>query len=357
MNEILKRYNILNFKCKEFGNGYINDTYKVETENGTYLLQRINHEIFKNPEQLMKNFRKICDYLKNIVSKENGNIDRETLTIIKDSKGNDFVELNGNYYRLLKFIDNSFSYDVIENSKQFYLTGLAFGKFQKQLKDFPVEELYETIKNFHHTPTRFETFLKAIEENKSNRKHLVEDEIKFILDRKDEVNYLVNLLENKKIKLTVTHNDTKLSNILIDKETLNPLCIVDLDTIMPGVVAYDFGDAIRSGACFSLEDETDLSKVYIDLDLYENFTKGFLEGLDNSLSNDEIDSLIWGGKIITFEQAIRFLTDYLDGDLYYKTKYPNHNLDRARTQLKLVKDTEEKWDSLKSIFEKYKKCI
>ena len=221
------------------------------------------------------------------------------------------------------------------------------------LADYNAELLYESIPNFHNTKERLKTFINAIKENKSGRKDKVVDEINFILERQEQASSLVDMLERGELPLRVTHNDTKISNVLLDKDTKEGICVIDLDTIMPGLSLYDFGDAIRSGATFAREDEEDLSKVFVDLGLFEAFTKGFIEGVDNGLTPKEIEMLPMGAKIITLEQGMRFLTDYLDGDLYYKTSYDDHNLVRTRTQLKLVKDLEDKWEEVNNIVKKY----
>ena len=340
------------------GGGYINDTYAVtcEKEDGSkkrYILQRINHDIFKNPEALMENFVMVCDYLKNMVEKQGGDPSRETLTVIPTKSGENGVWTEGKYYRMLLFIEDTVCYDVCQGPEDFYKCAKAFGDFQYMLKDFPAEKLSETIPNFHNTPVRFQTFLKAVEENKSGRAHLVQDEINFILERKGATDSLIGLLNEGKLPLKVTHNDTKLSNILMDAKTNDSLCVIDLDTIMPGLAAYDFGDSIRAGACYTAEDEKDLSKVFLVMELFEAYVKGFIEGSKKGLTKKEVETLPLGAKVITLEQGIRFLTDYLDGDLYYKTQYPEHNLDRTRTQLKLVADMEEKWDEMNQIIKKY----
>lgn len=340
------------------GGGYINDTYAVtcKKEDGSrirYILQRINHDIFKNPEGLMENFVMICDYLKEVVSSMGGDPDRETLTVVPSKDGKKGIWVEGKFYRMLLFIEDTVCYDVCQGPEDFYQCAKSFGNFQYMLKDFPAEKLSETIPDFHNTPVRFETFLKAVKEDKSGRASLVQKEIQFILDRKEVADSLINLLKKGDLPLKVTHNDTKLSNILMDAKTKDSLCVIDLDTIMPGLAAYDFGDSIRAGACYTAEDEKDLSKVFLVLELFEAYVKGFIEGSKDGLSKKEIETLPLGAKVITLEQGIRFLTDYLDGDLYYKTGYEEHNLDRARTQLKLVADMEEKWEEMNSIIKKY----
>lgn len=348
-------------EIKPFGGGLINATFLVKTklknnENRKYILQKINHYIFKEVEKLMINYCNVCDYLKEVVKNNNGDISRETITVVNTKDGNSYAkDSEGNYWRVILFIPNTISCETISCSEDFYKTGKAFGKFQKMLSNYNAENLYESIPNFHNTKERLKTFIKAIEENKSGRIENVKDEIKFILDRKDEASLLVDMLERGELPLRVTHNDTKLSNILLDIDTKEGICVIDLDTIMPGLSLYDFGDGIRTGATFAKEDEVDLNKVYVDLELFEAFTKGFIEGADNGLTEKEICMLPFGAKIITLEQGIRFLTDYLDGDLYYKTSYENHNLVRTRTQLKLVQDLESKWQDINDIVKKYVK--
>lgn len=358
--EVLKAINfdgeVIN--VKSFGSGIINDTFLVicKSNNGEekYILQKINNTIFKNIEKLMENYCNICDYLKNIIKKRGGDPERETITVIPTKDGKKFLkDSKGNYWRAIKFIPNTITYDVIESAEDFYKVGKTFGQFQNMLSEYNAARLYESIPNFHNTKERFKSFLKAIENSKDNRLDKVREEVNFILERKNDTAILVDMYENNKLPLRVTHNDTKISNILMDSITKEGICVIDLDTIMPGLLVYDFGDAIRSGATHALEDENDLSKVYVDLDFFEAFTKGFLETISSSITKKEIEMLPMGVKVITLEQGIRFLTDYLDGDVYYKTSYEEQNLYRARTQLKLVKDIELKWDKLKSIVDKY----
>ena len=343
---------------KSFGSGIINDTFLVVCKNNNkeekYILQKINHLIFKNVEKLMENYCNICNYLKEVVKNNHGDIDRQTITVIPTKEGKSFFKDSlGNYWRAIKFISNTITYDILESSNDFYKAGKAFGEFQNMLSEYKAETLYESIPNFHNTRERFKTFLSAIENNKANRLDKVREEVNFILERKNDTSILLDMYERGELPLRVTHNDTKISNILMDEKTKEGICVIDLDTIMPGLSLYDFGDAIRSGATFAREDEEDLSKVFVDLGLFEAFTKGFIEGVDNGLTPKEIEMLPMGAKIITLEQGMRFLTDYLDGDLYYKTSYDDHNLVRTRTQLKLVKDLEDKWEEVNNIVKKY----
>ena len=344
---------------KSFGSGIINDTFLVTCKNNKgnenkYILQKINSSIFKNVEKLMENYCGVCDYLKKIVSENGGDVERETITVVPTNSGKSYLKDSlDNYWRAIKFISDTVTYDVAESAEDFYKVGKAFGEFQNKLAGYNAENLYESIPNFHNTKERFKTFILAIENNKARRLESVRSEVDFILEREKDTSILLDLYENGELPLRVTHNDTKISNILMDANTKNGICIIDLDTIMPGLSLYDFGDAIRSGATHALEDEKDLDKVYVDLEFFEAFTKGFLEGTNSSLTEKEIEMLPMGAKVITLEQAIRFLTDYLDGDVYYKTSYSNQNLDRTRTQLKLVKDIEEKWNELNNIVNKY----
>lgn len=354
--EILEAFdfkgNVINVET--LGNGIINDTFLVNCEFKKYVLQRINHNIFRDIEKLMGNYCNICSFLKREVIKNGGDVDRETITVVNTKKSISFYKdsLN-NYWRAIEFIPDTITYDVIEQAEDFYKTGKAFGNFQKLLSNFDANTLYESIPDFHNTKERYKNFIKSVKEDKVSRVEIVKAEIDFIVERKSDTNLLLDMYEKGQLPLRVTHNDTKISNILLDKNTKEGICVIDLDTVMPGLSLYDFGDAIRSGATKTLEDEKDLDKVYIDLELFEAFTKGFLEGAGSILAVNEIKMLPMAAKVIALEQAIRFLTDYLEGDVYYKTSYVNQNLDRTRTQLKLVKDIEDKWDKLNSIVEKY----
>lgn len=333
-----------------FGNGHINDTFKVTTSTKQYIIQRINHHVFKNPKELMHNYRLITTYLQEKIKEKNGDPKRETLEIVPTKDGKDLYQTSeGHYYRAIHFINNSLCLDTMTGPEDFYQTGLVFGNFQKMLVDFDASQLYETIPNFHHTPKRFETFMSALNNADESRKEEAKDEIEFILTHQKAASALFDA----HLPIRVTHNDTKLNNILFDATTKKPLCVIDLDTIMPGFVANDFGDAIRSGATYSQEDEKDLSKVTLDLELYQAFLDGFIKGSDTSLSKEEIKSLPVGATTITLEQAIRFLTDYLEGDHYYKIDYPKHNLVRTRTQIKLVSEMEKYQADIQAMLQKY----
>ena len=328
-----------------YGNGHINDTYRVVTTTNQYIIQRINHYVFKQPDQLMANYRLVTDYLKTIVEDPN----RQTLTIIPTKENKDYyVSEEGNYYRAIAFIDNCICLETMTGPDDFYKTGVAFGNFQTQLANFDASTLYESIPNFHNTPKRFDTFMQALNQASEERKSAAKEEIEFIINHKKDAYALYDM----NLPLRVTHNDTKLNNILFDGDTKEALCIIDLDTIMPGFVANDFGDSIRSGATYSKEDEQNLDLVTLDLDLYQAFFNGFVDGANTILTPKEIESLPVGAKTITLEQAIRFLTDYLENDVYYKTDYPEHNLVRTKTQIKLVQEMEKYHNEIQNFLKK-----
>ena len=344
---------------KAFGSGHINDTIKlVYIKNGiekSYVLQRINTEIFTKPEELMENIVKVTDFLRKKIKENGGDPERETLKVIKTKDGKNYAkDHEGGYWRVYDFITDAISYEKVETADDFYQSAIAFGNFQNLLADFPAEELNETIADFHNTKKRYETFKQSVENNLSGRASEVQDEINFILERKDLADYFTDLQDEGKLPIRVTHNDTKLNNVMIDKDSKKGICVVDLDTVMPGLAMNDFGDSIRFGASSALEDEKDLDKVYLDLELYEVFTKGFIEALDGRLTDMEIDLLPHGAKVMTYECGLRFLADHIDGDKYFKIAYPGHNLDRARTQIKLVADMEAKWDQMHEILNKYR---
>ena len=341
-----------------YGSGHINDTFLLTCRAGDrekkYILQRMNHEIFKDPKGLMENVVGVTSFLQRKIRENGGNPEREALNVIHTHTGESYCKLeDGTYWRMCLYVEGATSYDAVEKQEDFYESAVAFGHFQKLLEDYPADTLHETIVNFHNTVSRFEDFKKAVEEDVCGRAKEVQEEIKFIFDREDVAHIICDALEEKRIPLRVTHNDTKLNNIMIDNETGKGLCVIDLDTVMPGSALYDFGDSIRFGASTGAEDEVNLDLVSVDLELFEAYAKGFLEGCGGSLTDEEVRLFPAGAKVITFEQGMRFLTDYLQGDTYYKTSRPGHNLDRARTQLKLVADMEEKWEQMEKIVEKY----
>lgn len=341
-----------------YGNGHINDTFLLlfehNEETTKYILQRINHVVFKDPVSLMDNIVRVTTFLKEKIEQAGGDAKRETLNVILTRDQMPYYQDSiGCYWRAYHFIDDSISYDLVERKEDFYESAVAFGNFQRLLHDFAADSLSETIPNFHHTKVRYETLLEVIKKDVNARVNSVQEEISFVKERKEDASLLAELLEKKELPLRVTHNDTKLNNVMIDKETGKGICIIDLDTVMPGSALYDFGDSIRFGASTAKEDEKDLSKVSCSMELFEAYTKGFLEGTKGSLTKEEIKLLPMGAKVMTLECGIRFLTDYLQGDTYFKTAYDTHNLDRCRTQFKLVKDMEEKWDEMQQIVAQY----
>ena len=342
------------------GKGHINDTFCVvckTPEGGTarFILQRLSQAAFPHPEEVMENFVGITSYLRREILAEGGDPLRETLSLVKTGDGADFVtDAEGRVWRLMPFIENAECYQSA-TPELFAASGRAFGRFQYMLRDYPARTLHETIPHFHDTESRFEQFLAALEADKLNRAEGVSPEIQFILRRKADCGVALRALREGKLPLRVTHNDTKLNNILIDRDTREGICIIDLDTTMPGLAINDFGDSIRFGANHCMEDEQDLTKVNFDISLYEVFTRGFLEGARGSLTSAELEYLPWGARLMTLECGIRFLTDYLDGDHYFHVSHPRQNLDRARTQLKLVKDMEEQFDAMGAVVAKYAK--
>lgn len=346
--------------CEPFGSGHINDTYRVvvKRENGEkeYVLQRMNTQIFQNPVGLMNNIKLVTEYMKEVIIKKGGDPERETLHFYPTTEGKMYyIDEEGKYWRLEDMVMRSLSYDLAANREMFASTGEAFGQFMADLADFPAEELVEVIPNFHNTRVRYQTFVSEVEANRAGRIEDCRPEIEFALARKELAESIVKQLENNELPLRVTHNDTKINNILMDADTDQPLCIIDLDTIMPGACAYDFGDSIRFGASSALEDEKDLDKVYMKLDLFEAYTEGYMKAVGKTLTPAEAKSLAVGAMLLTYETGIRFLGDYLNGDVYFKTHRPGQNLDRARTQLKLVADMESKFDQMQAIVDKYYK--
>ncbi len=344
---------------RPFGNGHINDTYLVrfrfEGKVRKYILQRINGNVFKRPDQVMSNIIGVTSYLRRAIIEAGGDPERETLNVIKtkDKKGF-YIDGYGCYWRGLVYIGDTVSLDLPEDNNDFYQSAVAFGSFQKRLGDYPAETLYETIPNFHNTPVRYENFLNSLEKNASGRAENALSEIEFVKARKDFMSILEDAHARGELPKRVTHNDTKINNVMLDKDTREAVCVVDLDTIMPGYSVNDFGDSIRFGASTAAEDERDLDKVHFDLGLFETYTRGFLKGCGGTLTEAEITLLPEGAKMMTLECGMRFLADYIDGDTYFKTAYPEHNLVRCRTQFKLVEEMEQHWDAMKKIVESCK---
>ncbi len=343
-----------------YGQGHINDTFcvvcqPVEGDAVRYILQGLSSAAFPKPEQVMENFVAVTGYLREKIVADGGDPMRETLNVVKTKDGKDFyTDASGKVWRLMPFVENT---DCFQSATPalFEASARAFGRFQYMLRDFPAQTLHEPIVNFHNTEDRFAKFEAALKADKHGRAADVQKEIDFVLTRKADCSVALQALREGRLPLRVTHNDTKLNNILIDRDTQEGICIIDLDTTMPGLSINDFGDSIRFGANHSREDEKDLSKVNFDMDLYEAYVRGFLEGAQGSLTPTELEYLPWGARLMTLECGIRFLTDYLDGDHYFRIHYPEQNLDRTRTQFKLVQDMEARFADMHTVVTKYAK--
>lgn len=359
--EVLEAYDLKGIYVSKgiFGSGHINDTFLVVyNEDGAavkYIFQRMNDEIFQKPVELMENILGVTSHIKEKIIASGGDPERETLNVIttKEEKPY-FLDSSKNYWRVYRFIVDANSYDQVEKPEDFYESAVLFGKFQCLLSDYKAETLHETIEGFHNTKARLQVFKDVVKADVMGRAKLVSEEIQFVLDREDVANYFTELMESGEIPLRVTHNDTKLNNIMMDSRTGKGICVIDLDTVMPGLAMNDFGDSIRFGASTGAEDEQDLSKIECDMDLFDIYTKGYIEGCAGKLTEKEIDLLPMGAKVMTYECGMRFLADYLQGDVYFKIHREGQNLDRSRTQFKLVADMEKKWDIMKEIVEKYK---
>lgn len=329
--------------CERYGHGHINETYLVTTVAGPrYILQKISSRAFGNVPQLMENIVAVSAHLR----RKGMNPTLTPLPTHEDMYY--YLDGAGDFWRLYEFIEDSICLQKAESKDDFYQSALAFGAFAQALDDFPAHTLHETIPNFHNTPNRYRLFHEALEADVMGRAASVKEEIEFALSREAEVSVLVDMLANGELPLRVTHNDTKLNNVMLDATTREPLCVIDLDTVMPGLIAYDFGDSIRFGASTAAEDETDLSKVAFDIEYYKAYLKGYYETFPD-MTDAERKSLPIGSKMMTLECGVRFLTDYLVGDVYFGIHRPEHNLDRCRTQFALVADMERQWDAMCSL--------
>lgn len=337
-------------RCEPYGNGHINRTYLLLTDAPhAYILQGLNTTVFRDVPGLMRNLIAVTDHLRRQDSDP-----RHVLTLVPTTDGKPYLTTeDGQYWRVYEFITDSLCLEQPESAEDLFHSGVAFGRFQTQLSDFPADTLTEILPRFHDTPNRYELLRQAVRENRAGRLLEVQYELGFYFMHEREAGALMDLCHRGELPLRVTHNDTKLNNVMLDKTLRTALCVIDLDTVMPGLAANDFGDAIRFGANTAAEDETDLSKVTLSLELFEAYTRGFLSECGGRLTRTEVETLALGAKLMTLECGVRFLTDYLNGDPYFHISRPTHNLDRTRTQMKLVQDMEAKWDTMQRIVRRY----
>lgn len=348
---------------KKTNTGLINSTYILTfTDNNIdyrYVLQQINTNVFKNPDELMSNIMNVTGFLRNKINLDGRNSERETLTFLYTKSNSPYyLDESGKYWRSYHYISNCYTCNSIDEPVKALRSGKAFGRFQELLADYPIENLFETIPNFHNTPVRYEALKKAINDNVSGRLNNVKDEIDFALSREKDASKLTDMLKNGELPLRVTHNDTKINNVLFDQITNEAFCVIDLDTVMPGLSLYDFGDSIRSSAVKSDENEKELEKYGFDIDLYSSYAEGYILQAGKTLTENEVKNLSFSAKLMSLECGVRFLTDYLNGDTYFKTDYAEHNLIRCRTQFKLVKEIEYNMDKMDKInFELYRRAL
>ena len=341
-----------------YGSGHINDTYAVVCDQGgtpiRYILQRINHTIFTNPEGLMDNIYRVTSHQQRKL-RESGIVEasRRALTLVPSCSGAPYHrDDDGNYWRLYIFVEHATGHDLIETPSQAEAAANAFGAFQQLLVDLPGAPLVETIPNFHNTPARFEALIRAIDEDKHNRAIQVQDALEFATSRKRDTEILLDLHKQGVIPSIVTHNDTKLNNVLLDNATGEGICVIDLDTVMPGLALYDFGDMVRTATNSAKEDEQDLSLIHMRMPIFEALAKGYLASARSFLGKAELQLLPFAGKLLTFECGIRFLTDYLNGDVYFKTHRPGQNMDRCRGQFKLVESIEQNTEAMQAVVDR-----
>ena len=338
-----------------YGSGHINDTYKVDVQSdrgpSRYVLQRINHKVFLRPDELMANVERVCAHAyAKLEQAGEPDAERRTLRLIPTRQSKAWhIDAAGNRWRCYHFIEGATGHDVVRSPEQAYAAAHSFGAFQSLLADLPGGRLHETIPDFHHTPSRFARFQQALAEDVHGRAAASVPEIAFALARAHEVSVVIDALRDGTLPERVTHNDTKLNNVLLDDITQEGVCVIDLDTVMPGSVLYDFGDLVRTSTSPAAEDETDLAKVRMQLPMFAALVKGYLESTRGFLTPKEKELLPFAGKLITFEIGLRFLTDWLEGDTYFKIKRPTHNLDRARTQFKLVESIEAQLPAMQAL--------
>jgi hypothetical protein len=329
-------------RSESFGSGHINDTYcltcEIDSSEIHYILQRINHHVFKNPPAMMENIRRVTNHIRRKLQEQQNKFLSRQLVVIDTKDGSDFYRDNrGNYWRVYNRIENAVTYDTIESAELAYEAARMFGRFAAMLTDLPGPPLHETIPDFHTTPKRFKTLTEVLRQDPCNRAIDTCAEIDFVLENAGICDVLLNHAGKGEIPIRITHNDTKINNVLLDEKTHKGVCVIDLDTVMPGLSLYDFGDMVRTATNPAEEDERNLSKVTMRMPIFEMLLKGFAEETHTFLTPVEKKNMVFAGKLITFEQMIRFLADHLAGDIYYKIHREGHNLDRSRTQMKMVR--------------------
>lgn len=335
-------------------NGHINRTYRVTVDGKAYIVQRINGYVFNRPADIMENIEHVTAHIRKKLEAEGRDPERGTLNYLHDSQGSNYiVDEAGDYWRVCPYIEGTRSYEQVENLHMLESAGYAFGEFQRMLSDYPMDQLHETIVDFHNTKKRLDDFFAMVKADPVGRAGEIQEDIRFFTDRRESAARFMAMLQKGELPLRVTHNDTKYNNILIDSQTFEAVCVIDLDTVMPGLSVYDFGDAIRFAASTALEDETDLAKVSINMDYFEAFTRGFMGASGGAFTPAEIDNMAQGCINITIELASRFLMDHINGDKYFAIHRPNHNLERARNQMKLVVEMEKRLDEMNAIVHRY----
>lgn len=344
-----------------YGSGHINDTFlgawRASRGRVNYIIQRINHDVFEDPPGLMENIMRVTSHLRKKISCLPGaDPDRESLTVVPARNGRPFyLDPDGHYWRVYVFITRAKTYDVCTRISHAGEAARAIGRFQRFISDLPGKRLHDSIPFFHHSPRRFQALEQAVESDACNRCASAADAIKFCMDRRELTTEITRLLEGGVLPEKIAHNDAKFNNIMIDDQTGRAVCVIDLDTVMPGSALYDFGDMVRTIAQTASEDERDLSKAGTDLAMFEALVEGYIDGVGGVLAQSEIDNLAVAGRVVTFTIGIRFLTDYLSGDLYFKTARENHNLDRAKVQFRMLECMERQESAMREIVRRYRR--
>ena len=332
--------------------GHISKTFLVTTADATYIVQQMNKEVFQYPERVMENVVGVTNHIRKKIALRDGDIKNGTLQFIPSGEHYYHIDEEGEYWRAYRFVEGT-CYQSCPSPEVFEKVGEAFGQFQSDLSDYDATSLFTSIPDFHNTAKRLEAFERAVFNDDCKRAGACAAEIAFIRTRREACSFITDGITMGQYPIRVTHNDTKLNNVILDPRTGEPRTVIDLDTVMPGSLLYDFGDAIRFGASTAAEDETDLDRVELDVSMFEAFTKGFLKRVGNNITREELLALPESARIIALEQAIRFLTDYLSGDVYFRTTHEGHNLERARNQMKLVSEIEAKRSQLNDIIQRY----